>query len=328
MAEGSDRLHLIQRAARHLGNMTETSFAGLRPTPEPGPLSDLSGLPKSQEPVLPAFEYGTTPPARPTSFQQDSEAPSARTSRSLGLNFSELRRMGMITPDNMSSSVSFEFRAIKRKLLARVKDAKTQAMINNLVMITSALPSEGKTFTATNLALTLAAERDLHVLLIDGDLIHPSLGSMFEPTDGKGLIDLLNGNCTNISEIMHRCRDLPNMSVIFAGKRDERTPELVSSRKMADLCHDISTRYNDRIIIIDTSPVLASAEPANVAMHVHQIVMVVAAGQTSRSQLQAALENVSACRNISVVFNKAPKWHQVDGDTYYYAYGKERAGNT
>ena len=187
-------------------------------------------------------------------------------------------------------------------------------------MITSALPGEGKTFTAVNLALSLAAERDLHVLLIDGDVIHPSVKDLFEQTDAKGLIDLLNGSCANIGDVMHRCEDIPNLSVIFAGSPDRAVPELVSSRKMSDICVDISTRYNDRIIIIDSPPALASTEPANMAMHVHQLIMVVAAGQADRTQLQTALESVSACRNVSLLFNKAPRGHHLEGDPYYQYY--------
>jgi receptor protein-tyrosine kinase len=214
--------------------------------------------------------------------------------RKVALKFSELRRHGMITPDNVKSAISYEYRSIKRKLLAGARKNKSGDVADNLVMVTSALPREGKTFTAINLALSLAAERDLHVLLIDGDVIHPSLSTLFEPTDGKGFTDLLKGTCKNIGEVMYRCNDVANLSVIFAGKYEENTPELLSSRRMADICREISTRYSDRIIIIDTPPVLASVEPANMAMHVHQIVMVVAAGQTNRAQLEAALENVSA----------------------------------
>src|SRR5262249_49602950 len=109
-------------------------------------------------------------------------------------------------------------------------------------------------------------------------------------------------------------------SVIFAGSPDRAVPELVSSRKMWDVCIDISSRYNDRIIIIDSPPVLASTEPANMAQHVHQLIMVVAAGQADRTQLTTALEQVSACRNVSLLFNKAPRWHQVEGDPYYQYY--------
>ncbi len=97
----------------------------------------------------------------------------------------------MITPDNMSSPLSNEYRGIKRKLLQKVRDAKTRAAINNLVMVTSSLPQEGKTFTSVNLALSLAAERGLRVLLIDADVVRPSVSNMFVSPPSEGLTDLL-----------------------------------------------------------------------------------------------------------------------------------------
>jgi receptor protein-tyrosine kinase len=147
---------------------------------------------------------------------------------------------------------------------------------------------------------------------------------LFEHKGDEGLTDLLNGNCEDVSDVLYRCEDVPNLTVIFAGKFDKNTPELLSSRRMADTCFEMSKRYKDRIVIIDSPPVLACAEPANIAMHVHQVILVVAAAQTTRSQVRAALENVSACRSVSVLFNKAPQWHRVDGESYYY-YGNDRA---
>src|SRR5262249_15308545 len=149
-------------------------------------------------------------------------------------------------------------------------------------------------------------------------VIKPMAGAIFQPSDGKGLTDLLSGKCNDIGEIIHRCSDVPNLSVIFSGERDEHAPELISSRRAAAFMQELSRRYSDRVIIFDTSPILASAEPANLAQHMHQIVMVVAAGASSRGQVKSALQNVAACPNISLVFNKAPKWHKVEGETYYY----------
>ena len=322
MAENSDRLHLIQRAAKRLANPLETGAAPARPVREPMPIpegTDNTEVLDRQEPIFVTRDDSAASWSPPPGAQQQATG----AGRKVGLKFSELRRHGMITPDNIKSAIAYEYRSIKRKLLAGARKNKNGDVADNLIMVTSALPREGKTFTAINLALSLAAERDLHVLLIDGDVIHPSLSTLFEPTDGKGFTDLLKGTCKNIGEVMYRCNDVANLSVIFAGKYEENTPELLSSRRMADICREISTRYSDRIIIIDTPPVLASVEPANMAMHVHQIVMVVAAGQTNRAQLEAALENVSACRNISMIFNKAPKWYQARSDSYYY-YGADR----
>jgi receptor protein-tyrosine kinase len=273
------------------------------------------------DPILassPAAQRAPAAPPRQPDRQPD--RPAAKGGRRVRLRMNELRRNRMITPDDMTSSIAQEFRSIKRKLLSAVRDQKSRSTINNLVMVTSALPSEGKTFTAMNLAISLAAERDLHVLLIDGDVIHQSLKGMFEFNEGDGLVELLKGKCRDASEVMHRCDDVPNLSVIFAGKADVSTPELMSSQRMAELCKELSLRYPDRIVIIDTPPVLASAEPAVIAAHVHHAIMVVAASQANRVQIQTAVENLSACRNVSFLFNKAPKWRQVEGDSYYQYY--------
>jgi len=326
MVERSDRLDLIQRAAKRLRETGADVVAAPQPVADHAPVFDLlDRSPAASRPefIAPARVQDVLPSPVPEIRQRGSEAPAIDDSKTVRLRLSELRRKGMITPDNFKSKLSFEFRAIKRKLLANARDPKTHALTKNLIMVTSALPSEGKTFTSMNLAMALAAERDLRVLLIDGDVIHPSIGPLFEPADTRGLTDLLNGNCNNVEEVMHTCSNLPNLSVVFAGPRDERAPELMSSHKMMDICLEISTRYNNRIIIFDTPPVLASSETANLAMHVHQTIMVVSAGQANRSQLQTALENLSTCQNISLVFNKAPKWYKADSDSYYY-YGMER----
>ncbi len=227
----------------------------------------------------------------------------------------------MITPDNLSSALSNEFRGIKRKLLQKVRDPKTRAAVNNLVMVTSSLPGEGKTFSSINLALSLSAERGLHVLLIDADVIRPSVGNMFVSPASEGLTDLLSGRTKHVSDVLYRCADVPNLSVIFSGDPKTNSPELISSSQMANLCHELSARYPDRVIILDTPPVLASSEPAILATYVHQVIMVVSAAQTDKHQLRKSLEAVSSCKNVSLLFNKAPRWDETEYNSYYgYGY--------
>ena len=241
------------------------------------------------------------------------------------LDFRALRQNGMITPDNISSALSNEYRAIKRKLLQKVRDPQTRAATNNLVMITSSLPGEGKTFSSTNLALSLEAERGLRVLLIDADVIRPSVGNVFVSPASEGLTDLLSGKVKQVSDVLYRCADVPNLSVIFAGTPRRNSPELISSGQMANLCRELSTRYPDRVIVLDTPPVLASSEPAILATYVHQLIMVVASAQTDRHQLRKSLEAVSACQNVSLLFNKAPRWNEAE---YYGSYGYGYAPRT
>jgi protein-tyrosine kinase len=237
-------------------------------------------------------------------------------SRHVRLDFRVMRQNGMITPDNMTSVISNQFRAIKRKLLQKVRDPDTRAPVKNLVMVTSSLPGEGKTFTSINLAISLAAERGMQVLLMDADVIRPAVGNVFKDTPREGLTDLLSGKST-VSDVMCRCEEIPNLAVIFAGRARADSPELISSSRMFDLCNDLSTRYPDRIIVIDTPPVLASPEPATLAGYVHQLIMVVAANQTDRHQLRAALESVASCKNVNLLFNKAPRWDETEYRSYY-----------
>ena len=317
MPENSDRLQLIQRAAKRLLNKTSEVSAKDPIAAGSGPLVHMVPVSLAEPSVYTASVHVQTP--GPSVKDPTQKLAPSRRAR---LNFAQLRRLGMLTPDNMTSAVSYDYRAIKRKILANARDSKTRTLTNNLLMVTSALPGEGKTFTAMNLALSLAAERDLHVLLIDGDVVNPALTSLFEHEGKQGLTDLLNGNCRDVAEVLYRCEDLPNLGVIFAGNHVQNTPELLSSDRMTAVCREISSRYNDRIIIIDTPPVLACAEPANIAMHVHQAILVVAASHATRSQIRAALDNISTCPSVSILLNKAPEWHKVNGEPYYY-YGNQ-----
>lgn len=249
--------------------------------------------------------------------------------KTVRLDFRALRQNGCITPDNMTSSISNEFRGIKRKLLQKVRDPQTRAAVSNLIMVTSSLPGEGKTFSSINLALSLAAERGLQVLLIDADVIRPSVGNMFMAPPTEGLTDLLTGKVGHVSDVLHRCADIPNLAVIFAGNPSANTPELISSGKMANLCRELSARYPDRVIVLDTPPVLASTEPAILASYVHHLLMVVAADQTDRHQLRKSLETVASCQSVSLLFNKAPSWNEAEYIAYYgYANSGAPAAST
>jgi protein-tyrosine kinase len=277
--------------------------------------------------LQPAAVAITALPAKPPAAIAE-ESRTSPAAKEIRFDFRALRQNGMITPDNMASALSNEFRGIKRKLLQKVRDPKTRVAVNNLIMVASSLPGEGKTFSSINLALSLAAERGLRVLLIDADVIRPSVGNMFISPPQEGLTDLLSGKVKQVSDVLHRCVDVPNLSVIFAGSPRPNSPELISSGQMASLCHELSARYPDRVIILDTPPVLASPEPAILATYVHQVIMVIAAAQTDKHQLRKALESVSSCQNVSLLFNKAPRWNEAEYNSYYgYGYRYDAAGS-
>jgi len=336
MAEDSKSLNLIQRALdRKAGRDSgPASVDHIASTQVP-----LRAPAMAKDAVAPAAGFAAAPVE---AFAPAASAPSASAPPApapapaapppqpavlapVRLNMAVLRRSGMINPELKISNIANEFRNVKRKVLLSARDKKSRELVNNLVMVTSTLPEEGKTFTSMNLALSMAAERDVRVLLMDCDLHRPSLGKFFENSKLPGLADLLTGPRTDFHDVIRSCESVPNLSVIFAGKRVEDSPELIASTRMRDLLVEMSERYRDRIIIIDTPPALTTFEPAILAPHVHQTIMVVSAQQSGRHQIEKALDSISACHNISFLFNKAPKWEQKDGG-YYYNYEAKPVG--
>ncbi len=239
------------------------------------------------------------------------------------LNLGRLREGRMVTPDNRASVTYNEFRAIKRKLLPMTRDPETHATTKNIVMVTSALAGAGKTYTAMNLAICLAAERNLDVILVDGDVVRASVAHYFEGAPAEGLLDLLTGRRQLIDEVLTRCAEVPNLHLLFAGRRDDTSPELLASQRMAEVCSALSRRFRESVVVIDAPPVLATAEPSALAMHVNHLLMVVAAGQASRHHVEEALAGVVACPSINLIFNKSPEWQRSTPYSYYYSYGEK-----
>jgi receptor protein-tyrosine kinase len=332
MTDNPEPLNLIERMAKRLAAEDSSATNSAQPRADSfveRAAQKIAGMPRAT-----GFEAATHG-EKSGHYEQKQQAPAAASAslptsgavapppgvavnkNQVRLDFRALRQDGMITPDNLTSSISNEFRGIKRKLLQKVRDPKTRATVNNLIMITSSLPGEGKTFSSINLALSLAAERGLQVLLIDADIVRPSIGKMFVDPPKVGLTELLSGKTPNVSDVLHRCADIPNLAVIFSGSPKNGSPELISSREMVTLCQELSRQYPDRVILIDTPPVLASTEAAILASYVHQVIMVVSAAQTDKHQLRQSLESVSSCQNISLLFNKAPNWNEGEYKSYY-----------
>ncbi len=229
------------------------------------------------------------------------------------IDFARLAGAGMITPDDLQSQIADEFRLIKRPLLDNVRaSSRSPEQRANLIMITSALAGEGKTFVAVNLALSIAMEMDYRVLLVEADARRPSVLSTLGLPASRGLIDVLVDPGVRLGDVLLRT-SLPRLSVLPVGSHHARAAELLSSQSMTVLARELSSRYSDRIIIFDTPPILSSAEARALAMHVGQIVVVVAAGSTSNSALRHALETLESRPTVMTMLNK------VTGSSQAYA---------
>lgn len=240
------------------------------------------------------------------------------TSKRLAIDFDRLHDNGIITPKNLSKKVTEEFRLLKRPILTTY--AQNKSDMANLILVTSAVAKEGKTFTALNLAMSIALERDFRVLLVDGDLFKPRISQLLGITGERGLVDVLTDDGLDLADVMMRT-DIDGLTVLPPGRPHELSTELLASKKMAQLMGELSQRYADRFIIFDSPPVLVTTETATLAAHVGQVVFVIRAQSTSRDAVQDALNLIGDSANIGLVLNRArASFGSANFGTYYDQY--------
>jgi receptor protein-tyrosine kinase len=211
----------------------------------------------------------------------------------------------MVTPASSNSKIAGEFRVIKRPLLANAQGkGVTPVERGNLIMVTSSLAGEGKSFVAVNLAMSIAMEVDSTVLLVDGDVIAPGVMRTLGLRESKGLIDLLTTPSLDVGDVLLKT-NVDRLSVLPAGTSHDRASELLASDAMARLLQDLASRYPDRVILFDSPPLLATTESRALASHMGQIVVVVEADRTPKGTVEDALSKVEACPVVMTVLNKA-----------------------
>jgi exopolysaccharide/PEP-CTERM locus tyrosine autokinase len=228
-----------------------------------------------------------------------------------------LARAGLLAPLDQATATTDEFRRIKRPLLANVMNKGAADEHISVVMITSALPGAGKTFCSVNLAASISLERELNVLLVDADVAKPHISREFGLADAPGLIDLLLDDNRDVEDVLVRT-DLNDMQILPAGRRHAQATELLASDRMSVLIHELATRYRDRIVLLDSPPLLVTSESPALASKAGQIVLIVEAGNTAHQELAHALHLLDMHKAVNVILNKTRSW-SVLGE-YYGAY--------
>ncbi len=219
----------------------------------------------------------------------------------LEIDLDGLARLGYLTPSKMRSKLAEEMRLIKRAVLHGFREKA--AARSNMIMVTSAEPGAGKSFIATNLAMSLASEFDLHVLLIDGDFEQPDILDRLGVSAERGFLDVLAEVDLVLGDVIYRT-SVDRLSLIGPGHRRQLVSELLNSQRMRQVTDELAERYPDRLIIFDTSPLLAAAEPAVLSELVGQVMVVVEADKTDRSTLEQALDLLSEDCEPALVLNK------------------------
>jgi len=214
-----------------------------------------------------------------------------------------LARAGMFDWTHGRSRISEEFRLAQRQLLRTAFSPSSEAGLSNLLMVTSARPGEGKSFTALNLAGSVALQGDHHVLLIDSDAKRDSICQALSLADAPGLLDLAADPGMDASEVI-LSTEIDNLSILPVGQERGRSSELFASREMTQLIQRLGRRYADRLLILDAAPCLSTSDPAALAPIVGQILFVVEAERTQRDEVEAALDLIQACPLIMLLLNK------------------------
>lgn len=245
---------------------------------------------------------------------------SVRHNKKVTIDWERLAELGFIVSGVNQTQTIEEYRNIKRRLVDNAFGSASVGIArSNLILITSSVEGEGKTYTALNLALSIANERDKNVLLIDADVARPSIAKMLGISVPFGLIDYLENDHYCYTDIEFKT-NMPGLSLILSGKQHKHSTELLASNKMASFAEELSHKYSDRIVIFDSPPLLAATQGIVLAKLVGQVVLVIEAEQTVQSLVMASVEKLAACDVVLAVLNKSKAGLL---DKYYYGqYGQ------
>ena len=302
------------------------------PAESAGNTADAANAPEEAAPVAPE------PPAAkrhelPASMSEPAEqAPTTRDDMTTGsstqrnhvvLDFERMAAAGFLVPAQAMTREAEEFQRIKRRLLGNMVPGVYQSeRPPNLVLVTSSVPGEGKTFISVNLATSIALEIDRTVLAIDTDIVKRDMSKVFGVVNRPGLFDLLAGDYDRLEDLLVRT-SIPNLTVLPAGNRHPHSTEMLASQRMRELTDEIATRYSDRVIVFDSPPVLAMTTASALAPLVGQIAVVCEAGNTKHETIRETLHRLEGVHVTGVILNKS-KQAYATGYDYYGSYGKVR----
>ena len=319
-----------QRSLDQKNREAQATAAQSAPVTAVAPVADAV-VPAQIAPV--AFVAASTPaaPVAPVAAPAVTAAPAAPVAPETGvsarqqpkrveLDLAYMRDSGMVTAAGGRTALVEDFRIIKRPL---IKKAFAERMPGenpgNLIMITSSLPGEGKTYCAINLAMSIAMELDHTVLLVDADVARPSVLRVLGLPAQRGLMDILLDEKVDMGEVMLRT-NVDTLSILPAGASNPRATELLASQTMSAFVLEIANRYPDRIVIFDSPPLLLTSEAHVLASHMGQIVVVVEAETTTQHAVKESLRQLEGLANVNLIYNKTREFPGVE-ETYDYHYG-------
>jgi protein-tyrosine kinase len=236
-------------------------------------------------------------------------------SRIIHVDREALRDAGYLPEPGQDRRFADHYRQLKRPVIAAAFGPPQSGVNPHVVMMTSALPGDGKTFTSINLALSMARERDISVLLVDADTPKPHVSKIFGVENERGLLDALADEAVDVESLVLPT-DLPGLALLPAGKQRDGVTELLASARMRRLVERLCDGRQRRIVLFDSPPLLLSSESRTLVVMAGQVLLVVKSGQTPRQAVMSALEHIPEGRSVSLVVNGGN-----ESFTEYYGYG-------
>jgi protein-tyrosine kinase len=258
----------------------------------------------AEAPVATVHRIAADDAAAGVGRRQAHRAARGRPAPAVAIDLGALEASGYLVPGQGRTLLAEEFRHIKRPLLTSAREAESRGRRQTLIMVTSALPGEGKTFCAINLAMSMTAEIDTSVLLVEADVVRPDVLHRLGVAPVRGLLDLLVDPSLEPSEVV-RATNVAKLSILSAGTPNGKSTELLASDAMERLLASLADDP-DRVVIFDTPPLLATSEAQVLAARVGQVVMVVEASQTRRDAVAQAFAQLEGCPSVMPLLNKAP----------------------
>jgi protein-tyrosine kinase len=246
-------------------------------------------------------------------------APPINPNRVVKVDRDALRASGLLPPVDQERMLADQYRAIKRPLIRTAFEPPQprEGPPPQLIMVASALPGDGKTFTGVNLALSMAREADHAVVLVDGDVIKPHLSRLFGIDREPGLLDVLADPTLDVRSVILPT-DIPGLSLVPAGTSSETATEMLASARMGEVMRQLVAWDPGSVVLFDSLPILVTSEARALSTLMGQIVMVVKAGGTPQQAVADAIEALGPDKKMWLVLNQA----ETSGPLGYY-YGSQ-----
>ena len=286
-------MSLIENAINRMRNQAAAKNG---PRAEPAPRAEFR-----QKPTIRAPEVSYPEPPVPA--------------KRMTLDMGDLRRRGYLPEESKDRQFAEHYRRIKRPLVEKAIAAAVPGE-PRVIMVTSALPGDGKTFTSINLALSLALERDVSVVLVDCDVVKRHVSHIVGLKSEPGLLDSLMDESVDVESLVVQT-DHRGLAILPAGTRTETTSELLSSNRMRQIMRNLCARDPRRILLLDSPPLLITNEGQALVNMADQVVLVVRSGHTPRHALQEACALVDEKRAGGIILNDVA----TAGGGGYYSYG-------